>query len=65
MAAPKKARPRRVAFHARGRHPGTFITDRCHYPPRHEAYWDSSLKALRHKGIAPDSKAARASHLTT
>jgi transposase len=39
----------RVAIHARARNPGTFITDRQHYPPRHEAYWDSSLKSLRNK----------------
>lgn len=39
----------RIAFHPRGRNPGSFITDRGHYPPRHEAYWDGSLKNLRNK----------------
>lgn len=39
----------RIALHARGRHPGTFITNKQHYPPRHQAYWDSSLKLLRNK----------------
>lgn len=39
----------RVAIHARGKNPGTFITDKKHYPPRHEAYWDGTLKSLRNK----------------
>ena len=52
----------RVAIHARGRHPGTFITDRCHYPPRHEAYWDSSLKALRHKAAQTGGSTSKLIH---
>ena len=39
----------RVAFHRRANHPGTFITDKKHYPPSHLAYAETTPKYLRDK----------------
>lgn len=39
----------RLAFHKRCRGHGNFITDKAHYPEAHQAYWDTTAKALRSK----------------
>jgi hypothetical protein len=39
----------RVAFHRRANYPGTFITDKRHYPPSHLAYAEATPKYLRDK----------------